>query len=43
MCIYIYNDKILNIVHICVFYVNIKTCIYYIVLKKSRYSTNIFI
>ena len=26
-----------------VFYVNIKACIYYIVLKKFKYFTNIFI
>jgi hypothetical protein len=30
-------------INICVFYVNIKVCIYHIVLKKSKYYTNIFI
>ena len=28
---------------VCVFYINIKICIYYIILKNSKYSTNIFI
>jgi len=33
----------INIIHICVFYVNIKVCMYHIVLKEIKYFTNIFI
>jgi hypothetical protein len=39
----IYLIFISGYLHMYVFYVNIKICIYYIILKKSKYSTNIFI
>ena len=32
----------INIIYICVFYINIKVCICYIVLKKSKYSISIY-
>ena len=34
MYVYI-NDKMINIIHVCVFYINIKVCIYHIVFKKK--------
>jgi hypothetical protein len=43
VCICILNEKMINIIYICVFYININVCIYHIALKKSKYSTNIFI
>jgi len=43
VCICILNEKMKNIIYICVFYININVCIYHIALKKSKYSTNIFI
>jgi len=33
----------INIIYIYVFYVNIKVCIYHIVLEKPKYFANIFI
>jgi len=33
--IYILNDKIIYIIHVCYSYVNIKICMYRIVLKKK--------
>jgi hypothetical protein len=43
VCICILNEKMINIIYICVFYININVCIYHIALKKSKYSTTIFI
>jgi hypothetical protein len=36
VCIKLLNYKIINIIHIYVFYVNIKMCMYHIVLRKIK-------
>jgi len=34
VCICILNEKMINIIYICVFYININVCIYHIALKN---------